>query len=224
MSRIIEITKELSYFPERFKACNVYLLKGLDHAVLFDPSQNADQLASDLPISMLIATHAHYDHIGRLDKWKEARPDLPFLMHAADIPMLDDPACNASIFFGKPIAFPHPDRTFEEGDRIEIDSLYSLLVYNTPGHTMGSCCFLVQRREGDQDIPVALLTGDTLFDRGWGRTDFVTGDDSLMRNSLERLYALMTGLPGDLPVCPGHASLTTAAQACRFLQLMGFTG
>lgn len=221
MSRIVEITKELSYFPERFRTCNVFLLKGLDQVILFDPSLSVEQAVSDRPVTMLIATHAHYDHIGSLDKWKEARPDLPFLMHAADIPMLDDPAVNASMFFGRPASFPHPDRTFEEGDRIELDQLYSLRVYNTPGHTMGSCCFLILK--GEEEVPVALLTGDTLFDRGWGRTDFVTGSDALMRRSLERLYGLLSGLPPDLPVCPGHASMTTAALACRFLQLMGFT-
>lgn len=222
MTEAVAITGDLFYFPERFRSCNVYLLKGLDYAVLVDPSLAVDQLTSDLPIGLILATHAHYDHIGALASWKEAMPQRPFLLHPADIVMLDDPAINASQFFGRPSVFPPPDEDLEEGQILTIDDRYRIQVIHTPGHTMGSCSFLIFKGEEGAQVPLALLTGDTLFDRAWGRTDFVTGDDDLMRQSLEGLYRLLCELPADLPVCPGHASLTIAGDACRFLKMAGF--
>lgn len=222
MMSMIPVTEALFYFPERFRSCNVYLLKSKDRALLVDPSLAVRDLPSDLSIQMILATHAHYDHIGALHSWKEDEPQRPFLMHAGDIGMLDDPAVNASKFFGRPGSFPHPDSSFEDGDSLTLDAQYSLQVIHTPGHTMGSSCFLIFRHQGEDKEPLALLTGDTLFDRAWGRTDFVTGDDRLMRQSLEKLHGLLSQLPADLPVCPGHASLTTAHEACRFLRMAGF--
>lgn len=222
MTKAVAVTGELFYFPERFRSCNVYLLKGVNQAVLVDPSLAVDQVSSDLPIGFILATHAHCDHIGGLASWKEAMPQRPFLLHPADIGMLDDPAINASQFFGRPSAFPHPDGDLEEGEILTIDDRYQIQVIHTPGHTMGSCSFLIFREEEGAQVPLALLTGDTLFDRAWGRTDFVTGDDDLMRQSLEGLYRLLRELPADLPVCPGHASLTNAGDACRFLKMAGF--
>ncbi|HNZ63234.1 MAG TPA: MBL fold metallo-hydrolase [Bacillota bacterium] len=217
-----EITRELRYYQEGFRSCNVYVLTCFDSEVVFDPSLGTDSIDQKYPVSKLIATHAHYDHIGRVNEWKSEYPAVPFLMHGGDIPMLGDADLNASILFGRPGTFPKPDRVLNEGDVIELDSRYYLDVLNTPGHTMGSSCFIINRREDHTDRPVAVISGDTLFDRGWGRTDFATGDDALMRGSLRRLYRVLSKLPEGMPVCPGHSSITNASDACRFLAFMGF--
>lgn len=222
MRKARPVTGELFYFPERFRSCNVYLMDFGDRLVLLDPSLEADQIELDRPLAFYLASHAHYDHIGALSSWKKAWPQSLFLMHEGDVDMLDDPAVNASKFFGRPASFPKPDRCLQGGELLEVNDRYVIQVIHTPGHTMGSSCFLVLKKEEEDRVPLALLTGDTLFDRAWGRTDFVTGDDRLMRKSLEGLYTLMAGLPPDLPVCPGHASLTTAGAACRFLKTAGF--
>ena len=62
---------------------------------------------------------------------------------------------------------------------------------HTPGHTPGSQCFLVEGR---------LISGDTLFLEGCGRTDLPGSDPGLMYDSLQRLATL----PGDTVVFPGH--------------------
>jgi hydroxyacylglutathione hydrolase len=116
------------------------------------------------------------------------------------------------------MTFPTPDRKLTDGEHIVLDDLHAMDVMNTPGHTHGSSCFLLY----EDDRPMAMITGDTLFDMGWGRTDFVTGDDALMRQSLERLYRVLSDLPPELPVCAGHGAMTTARQSCRFLERMGF--
>ncbi len=217
-----QITEELRYYREGFRSCNVYALTCFDCEVLFDPSLSPDTVEQKRPISKLIATHAHYDHIGMINEWKKEYPDVPFLMHGGDIEMLDNPTLNASIFFGRPNAFVKPDLVLNDGDTIELDGRYYLDVLNTPGHSMGSSCFVIYRRDDAKSLPVAMISGDTLFDRGWGRTDFATGNDSLMRDSLSRLFRILSRMPADLPVCPGHSALTNASDACRFLAAMGF--
>jgi hydroxyacylglutathione hydrolase len=217
-----QITDELRYYREAFRSCNVYVLTCFDSEILFDPSLSPDSMEQKRPISKLIATHAHYDHIGMVNKWKEEYPDVPFLMHGGDLVMLDDTMLNASIYFGRPESYVKPDRILKDGDIIELDGQYYLDVINTPGHTMGSSCFMIFRRDSDNTVPLAMITGDTLFDRGWGRTDFATGDDTLMRDSLMRLYRILSKMPDDLPVCAGHSAITNAADACRFLTAMGF--
>jgi len=64
-------------------------------------------------------------------------------------------------------------------------------VLHTPGHTPGSMCFLVGG---------VLVSGDTLFLEGCGRTDFPGSDPGQMYDSLTRLSAL----PDDTVVCAGH--------------------
>ncbi len=218
------VTDELRYYREGFRSCNVYVLTCFDCEILFDPSLGPDAIDQTRPISKLIATHAHYDHIGMINEWKREYPDVPFLMHGGDIPMLNNSTLNASVFFGRPDSFVQPDVILKDGDIIELDGQYYLDVLNTPGHTMGSSCFMIYRRMDEKSSPLAMISGDTLFDRGWGRTDFATGDDNLMRDSLTRLFRILSKMPDDLPVCPGHSALTNAANACRFLAATGYAG
>ncbi|NLA95363.1 MAG: MBL fold metallo-hydrolase [Clostridiaceae bacterium] len=223
MMKCEKITKELSCFPERFRRCNVYLLALADQSIVFDPSLAPDMVPDVAAVKTIYATHAHYDHISAVNAWKEEMPARPFIMHTGDIPMLEDTLANASVFFGRPETFCHPDRALQGGEELTLNDDFRMDVIHTPGHTMGSSCFLIKKQDGNRMAPLALLTGDTLFDCGWGRTDFVTGDDRLMRLSLESLYRLLKDLPAGLPVCPGHGGITTASQACRFLQASGFS-
>lgn len=219
----VAIIPGLCYLPERFRRCNCYLLSDREQTFLFDPSFGPEAVPGNLPpVRRLFATHAHYDHIGALGEWKEGGLNPEFLLHAGDLPMLDDPKANASLFFGRPVHFKPPGILLDDGQDYEAGDDFSLRVVHTPGHTMGSSCFLVYRRTDQSKAPVAVLTGDTLFDQGWGRTDFVTGDDRLMRRSLERLHAILASLPPELPVCPGHGGLTTARAAGLFLEAAGF--
>lgn len=78
----------------------------------------------------------------------------------------------------------------DSGDIVEVGAVRIELLH-TPGHTPGSQCFLVDGR---------LVSGDTLFLEGCGRTDFPGSDPAQMYDSLQRLASL----PGDVVVYPGH--------------------
>ena len=78
----------------------------------------------------------------------------------------------------------------EPGDHVAVGEV-SIELVHTPGHTPGSQCFLVDG---------TLVSGDTLFLEGCGRTDLPGSDTGLMYDSLQRLAAL----PADTVVYPGH--------------------
>jgi len=93
---------------------------------------------------------------------------------------------------------PDPGRLLSDGDRIEVGDM-TLETIHTPGHTPGSVSFLV-RGAG------ILLSGDTLFYRGVGRTDLPGGSwVDLVHSIRSRLYVL----DGDTKVLTGHGPATT---------------
>ena len=52
----------------------------------------------------------------------------------------------------------------------------------------------------------ALISGDTLFEGSIGRTDFPTGDVSVMKKTLKEI---ISNLPDEFEVYPGHGGVTT---------------
>jgi glyoxylase-like metal-dependent hydrolase (beta-lactamase superfamily II) len=78
----------------------------------------------------------------------------------------------------------------DPGDVVSVGDIRITLVH-TPGHTPGSQCFLVDGR---------LVSGDTLFLDGCGRTDLPGSNPDDMYDSLQRLASL----PDDTVVFPGH--------------------
>jgi glyoxylase-like metal-dependent hydrolase (beta-lactamase superfamily II) len=81
-------------------------------------------------------------------------------------------------------------RLVDGGDKVEIGDV-SVTMLHTPGHTPGSQCFLVRGR---------LVSGDTLFLDGCGRTDLPGGNPEELYRSLSSLAAL----PNDTYLYPGH--------------------
>lgn len=82
----------------------------------------------------------------------------------------------------------------KEGKEVKIGK-ESLKVISTPGHSKDSICLL-----GNGFI----LTGDTLFKDGYGRTDLAGGSEKELKESLERLSKLLK--PG-MKIYPGHGDV-----------------
>ena len=71
----------------------------------------------------------------------------------------------------------------------------------TPGHTEGSVCYYFDKEK-------VLITGDTLFRYGYGRTDLPTGNESELFSSItNRLF----NLPPETICYPGHGEATDIA-------------
>jgi glyoxylase-like metal-dependent hydrolase (beta-lactamase superfamily II) len=78
----------------------------------------------------------------------------------------------------------------DSGDVVTVGDV-SITLVHTPGHTPGSQCFLVDGH---------LVSGDTLFLDGCGRTDLPGSNPEEMYDSLQRLASL----PDDTVIFPGH--------------------
>ena len=95
----------------------------------------------------------------------------------------------------------------DDGDLITFGS-YTVEIRATPGHTAGCLTFVV--RDGEE---VYAFTGDAIFVRGCGRTDFQQGDaNTLYRSVHEKIFTL----PEHTRIYPGHDyrghSATTVAE------------
>ena len=90
---------------------------------------------------------------------------------------------------------PPPDILLSDGDAIPA-SPYRVI--HSPGHSRGSICLY-------DEAASILVSGDTLFRDGVGRTDGPDSDSAALESSLERLFRL----PRGTRVFPGHGEETT---------------
>lgn len=128
----------------------------------------------------------------------------PALIHAGDMELPGDARKNAFFtVFGMDRHYRTPDRALTDSARLELGD-ESIRVIHTPGHTAGSVCYLCGEGDG-----AFLLTGDTLFAQGVGRTDLYGGDSRQLAASLARLRSL----PPELPIAPGHGPFAILGEA-----------
>ena len=193
---------------------NTYVLSTDEQILLIDPACSNEyerqqlyryiQLTanSQQPIA-IIATHGHLDHLWGA-RWATETWGVPVLMHEADIPMAKAMQQQYDLFGIRATAEPFLIEPLNE-DKFSIFN-FQLSIIETPGHTPGSIClyFNDQLQISNHKSPI-LISGDTLFRMGYGRTDLPGGNMGQLIDSLERLFEL----PADTVVYPGHGDFTT---------------
>lgn len=92
-------------------------------------------------------------------------------------------------------AFHAPVRKLKDAESIDLGDGYSLETLDTPGHTLDHQVFLWNKKEK----PLALFSGDTLFNSGVGNCKN-GGDVNLLFETTEKLLQL----PSDTLLYPGH--------------------
>ena len=184
---------------------NMFLAYVGNCVFVIDPSVSLDAVKYDLPpVSAILITHGHYDHIKYVDEWHKSFPDAPIYMRPEDDCLLGDPGANCSYMDGisKVFDFPHekPEGTISFGP-VEVS------VITTPGHTMGSVCYLFS-----DGIESCMFTGDTVFAGSVGRTDMEGGSFELLKGSIEKV----SRLPADTRIYPGHGPDSTVGYEVRY--------
>ena len=191
---------------ERFEfgpfGTNTYVVSDEEgHVLLVDPAcytpYEQEQLKayiSHLPFAIshlqIVATHGHLDHLwGAV--WATEQWQTPVLLHEKDIPLAEAMQEQYEMFGVRAQAKPFPMQPLTINHS-------AFTVIHTPGHTPGSVCLYWQEEK-------VLLSGDTLFCMGYGRTDLPGGDIGQLISSLDRLFTL----PNDVKVFPGHGESTT---------------
>ncbi len=199
-------------------------------AMVVDPGTEAERILARIrdrgvTVVKILHTHGHFDHISATEALLAGLDaPVPVLAHPADSYLYSREARSWGVQFGYPLpeSLSLPDSTITDGMLIEVGTL-RLRVIATPGHTPGSICLFYEPRDaGDASDASAgaeeahegawLLSGDTLFRRGIGRTVLPGGDeDAIYESILTRLYPL----PADLLVFPGHGGATTIGEERR---------
>lgn len=165
-------------------------------AAIIDPgadSVNIKRLITKhrLKPSCIINTHGHADHIGANSDFH-----LPVWIHSLDADFLTDPVKNLSKPYLLPYITVKASRLLNDGEILKIGSV-ELRVIHTPGHTPGSICLKCD------DV---LLTGDTIFCEGVGRTDLpYASEEDLFRSINEKILVL----DESTRIFPGHGPSST---------------
>lgn len=183
---------------------NCYLLTDevTNATAIIDPGFKDDSLIEAVKavgaanIKLILLTHGHFDHIMGVPALKKLT-NAKVCIFSDDMLFCTDNSLNLSSMM--PLSSPlepfTADIGLNDGDTIDLGTL-SIRVLHTPGHTIGSCCFLVDN---------AIFTGDTLMKCTCGRTDLPTGSYPQILESLQKLKEL----DGDFHIYPGHESEST---------------
>ncbi|MDZ4762954.1 MAG: MBL fold metallo-hydrolase [Chloroflexota bacterium] len=200
------MTIEIKKLTLGLATTNAYLVGDTEtgDAVQIDPVDDAPalkQLADDAgwTIKLILATHAHFDHVLASRELK-ALTGAPFAIHTEAVPMLKHLPETAARFGLPP--FPdaaEPDRLLtSERETIQLGALKFETLY-TPGHAPGHLSFFMP----DQRL---VFSGDALFYNSVGRTDLPGGSSSVLLHSIQTQLLI---LDDDVRVLSGHGQETT---------------
>lgn len=143
-----------------------------------------DAIAAEGGVQTVIATHWHPDHWMTYDAVRAAT-GAPVLVGAVEIKIPEE----------------RIDGRLDDGAEVKVGAA-RITILHTPGHTPGSISLRVGR---------AVITGDTLFDGGPGKTA-AKGD---LETLVESITAKLLPLPEETVVMPGHGAITTIADSRR---------
>jgi len=115
----------------------------------------------------------------------------------------------AAIHLGAQASAEYPFTPMADGDEVRLGSV-RLSVLQTPGHSPESISILVFDSEYADDLPFAVLTGDTLFIGDVGRPDLRASlgwsADQLASMLYDSLHNKLLPLPDDTLVYPAHGA------------------
>jgi len=197
----IEIDREVSRLF-RFTQ-NAYVLYDPEtaQALVIDPGK-VDKRLTDfiktrrLKIMGILNTHGHGDHTGG-NRYYARKYKASVYAHEGD-----------RLFYQEPEKIEVRGQVYFSGkERLRIGP-FDIEVLETPGHSAGSCCFLIDG---------LLFSGDTLVAGSIGKPAGATADEQAENQDLEiaGIRAKLLILPEETPVYPGHDRPSTIGVEAR---------
>ncbi len=186
--------------------CFIMACEKTKKGIVIDPGDNIEGILSivkeqGIKVIEIVATHGHFDHIGRVTTLKE-KTGAPFAIHQADMFMVEGLVEIASFLSIDTDPSPEVDRFIDEGDTITFGH-ETLHILHVPGHAPGNVAFT---------WPGHAIVGDTVFAGSIGRTDLEGADPQVL---LDSIRTKILTLPDNTILHPGHGPDTTVAQEKR---------
>lgn len=178
---------------------NCYLLanEATMEAICVDPGARADAIIDKVSkegftLSAILLTHGHFDHITAARQVADSF-HVKIYANEKERNLMASPDLNLSLTMMGEATTLVADEWLTDGQEITLAG-YTIKAISTPGHTEGGMCYYLPEAE-------LLISGDTLFHRSMGRTDFPTGSYvTLVASIKEKLFML----PDSTRVLPGH--------------------
>jgi glyoxylase-like metal-dependent hydrolase (beta-lactamase superfamily II) len=178
---------------------NSLLVSSGSDCVIFDAWGRVDDWEKllkqrGLNLCAIYSSHGHSDHISAAPELARAH-NVPWFMNSLDVPL---------ILWGNEILdfweLPRIPDDFTQpheltAGKVKILDNIDMEIIASPGHSLGGVMFYFPEYK-------ILLTGDTIFREGVGRTDLPGGDEKQLNESLANLGRL--NLPDDTYVVHGH--------------------
>ena len=175
--------------------------ESLREAIIIDPGDDADKIYDKVeefgvkPVAILL-THGHFDHILAVNQ-VASKYNIDIYASEEEKKLLGDAMLNLSGGYRRDCIVKEYIKLCD-GQELEVANIKFKTIL-TPGHTGGSMCYYIE----NEDV---LFSGDMLFRESVGRTDFPTGSESQIINSLNNK---LMKLEDKVEVYPGHGPATT---------------
>ena len=189
---------------------NCYLVQNAEtgEGFIIDPGDYAEKIMEvirekEVKLIGIFLTHGHLDHMMAAERIREEF-DVPVYCHEAELAVLTDPVQNLTSRFMRKGYVLKDAIGLKDGAEFT-KAGFSVKLLHTPGHTPGGCCYYLPENG-------YLFSGDTLFFRSVGNTEFPGGSmGTLVRSIREKLYTL----PEETRVYAGHGETTDIGSEMR---------
>ncbi|MDY0117342.1 MAG: MBL fold metallo-hydrolase [Sulfurimonadaceae bacterium] len=177
---------------------NCYIVTVDDKDFIIDPGMGATPwiLANVTNPIAIFNTHGHFDHVWSNAELQETL-NIPLYTPKGDVMLLSSSSWMPNL----PPSVPDIE---VDGDEVFDFDGVSVSFRHFPGHCPG--CSTIE-------IGDAMFSGDFIFERSIGRTDFPYSSPTDMIDSLQRFKKI----PYDKTVYPGHGKTTTIKQEQQYV-------
>jgi glyoxylase-like metal-dependent hydrolase (beta-lactamase superfamily II) len=199
---------DVKCFPLGPLQTNCFLASKGNRALVVDPGGDPQTLLEhlhrqELQVDCILNTHFHFDHILGNKALQDAT-GAPILASQEDDFLLQSEVGSGGGMFGFPKVEAFAYESIEPGERDFLGETCRILP--TPGHTPGSLSYYFPES-------ALIFSGDVLFQRSIGRTDFPKGDTKTLLAAIrDKIFTL----PPETRVFSGHGPETTVGDEKKF--------